>query len=61
MFCLEKDAVMYFNFDNTNHASTKSTQMADIDVIHDKSGHFNDATLSNKAHISSRAYGNISF
>lgn len=46
-----KNAVMYFSFNEAKAAENSDG------LIPDKSGHFNDATVSNRAHISSRTYG----
>ena len=50
-----KSAVMYFSFDKP-----KSTLYND-NSIDDKSGHFNDALISGRAHVSSRTYGKHDF
>lgn len=45
---------MYFSFDKV------ATSIHSDNSIEDKSGHFNDASASMRAHVSSRSYGKLS-
>ena len=45
--------MMYFSFDQEKSAVRNNFDNS----VEDKSGHFNDASFSDRAHTSSRAYG----